>query len=97
MFALAIHSILVIMLADGSEEVLGVGCGILANLQLLDTRCIRVNGEQSIKAVIAAMDSCASSKKIAGLGSLALANLLYKASKRRPHDFHVSFIFLHLK
>ena len=65
-------------LMPGSEEVQGVGLGILGNSQLFDPRCLRVNSEQSIKATICAMDALPQSKMVAGLGSLALANLVYK-------------------
>jgi hypothetical protein len=62
----------------GSEEVQAVGLAILGNSQLFDPRCLRVNSSESIRAAIGAMDALPQSKQVAGLGSLALANILYK-------------------
>lgn len=51
---------------------------MLGNAELFDPRIVRLNGTASTEAVLAAMEAHPTSERVAGLGSIAMANLVYK-------------------
>lgn len=65
-------------LMQHDQDVQTAGCGVLGNAQLFDPRIVRLKGKASTNAVIAALEALPTCERIVGLGSLAMANLLYK-------------------